>query len=122
MAVFVLALSVLVALVSVTSERNNLQDQLRTIAQTQACRAEAGIVVNRASANKQVALARQSALVGDFIVELTRGSQPGANEGESLARMSVIADKLEAAGVVLEDAGTKLEAAVTAQEKALDSC
>lgn len=107
-----LAISVLVALISVTSERNNLQTQL-------SCRANASFEVNKAVINEQIALADHSVLVGDFIIAVIRIEDDDPNRGEIF---ETLAADIEAIDIELDSIGEELRLAVIQQQAALSSC
>jgi hypothetical protein len=113
-----LAISVLVALVSVTSERNDLRTQLNGNAKTQQCRAAAAVHVNQAIINEQIALAEHNVAVGDFINLIIAGSDT-PNYAQKLNDLSV---RITTVDERLSRIGSDLQKAVDQQQKAILSC
>lgn len=107
-----LSVSVLVALVSVTNQRNDLSNQL-------SCRANANFDASKASYNKQIALADHSVLIGKFVTIIIEVS-PGDPERE--LKLKELATSIEQADIVLERASNDLREAVHQQEIALVAC
>lgn len=107
-----LSISVLVALVSVTSERDNLQAQL-------SCRATATLDVNRAITNEQIALADHSVLVGKFITILIQTTETDPARQPQLDDLGKDIIKVDA---VLDQIGVDLREAVQQQAVSLQSC
>ena len=109
-----LAASVLVALLAVTNERNNLQEQLAQQSVELACRSAAAVDVNAALVEKQHAVAHQNVIVGDIIVAFIYG--------ESADTITALTQELDQANDDLRAAGTELDMALKAQQDALTNC
>lgn len=107
-----LSISVLVALVSVTAERNDLSSQL-------SCRATAGVAVNKAIINEQIALADHSVLTGKFVIAIIRTPQDDPNRA---AIFEVIAQDIDKVDTELDKIGAQLRDAVQQQAVAVQSC
>lgn len=109
-----LAASVLVALLAVTNERNNLQDQLAAQSIELACRSAAAVNVNAALVEKQHAVAHQNVVVGDIIVAFIYE--------EGAATITALTQELDKANDDLRAAGTALDMALKAQQDAITNC
>lgn len=114
-----LAVSVLVALLSVTNERNDLRKQLDVTNKSLVCRAAAGVHVNQAIIDEQIAISNHSVAVGQFIAYISRTSNtdPGYE-----AQLSVLADHIDKVDDSLAQIAVRLQTAVNDQQKALLDC
>lgn len=118
----ILAVSVLVALINVGSERNDLRNQVESLSDTLNCRAANTFLVTRASADKQIALAQEMVHIGDFI-NLYIDVQTGVVSIEDArAKAPAIRDSIEEGKARLNEAAINLENAVAQVDRALESC
>lgn len=118
----ILAVSVLVSLYGVTTERNDLRNQVSALTLQLNCRAVNNFVVTRASADKQIALANHSVLLGDFdalYIDVQTGVLPLE---VGLAQATELRQEIEESKVVLTEAAKNLEEAVEQVDRALESC
>lgn len=107
-----LSVSVLVALVSVTNQRNDLQKQL-------SCRAAASFQVNKAIVNEQIALAKHNVAIGYFVTLIIRIPPDDPTRAETLAS---VADHIEEVDSQLSAIGDELQLAVAQQQVAISAC
>jgi hypothetical protein len=114
-----LAVSVLVALVSVTSERDDLRQQLKDTNKTLACRSGAAVKVNQAIINEQVKLAEHNALIGQFVVIII---EVPADDPTRVTQLKDLAIHIDQTNRELNSIGAQLQNAVSEQEKAVLSC
>jgi hypothetical protein len=114
-----LAMSVFVALISVTSERNDLRKQVDEQTASQVCRAAAGVAVNQAIINEQIAIAKHNVAVGNFIAFISRATANDVGYRDNLAGL---ADDIENVNGTLSQIGTDLQKAVDQQQQALKDC
>lgn len=114
-----LAVAVIISLVSVTSERDDLRNQLSGLTEEIACRASANADVSRASAVKQIAVAEHSILVGRFITLVSTGDRESP---EYLTDLQDISADLTALNVSLDDAVLGLQEALDDLDAALITC
>lgn len=114
-----LALSVLVALISVTSERNDLRNQLNSTNKTLVCRAAAGVKVNQAIIDEQIAISKHSVAVGEFISFIIRISN---TDPSYQAQLALLADNIDEIDGTLAAIAVRLQEAVDAQQTALLDC
>ena len=116
---FLLSASVFISLISVTSERNDLRSELDRQSTELYCRYAAGIGVNLALANDQIALAHQNVLVGEFVQAVI--NTPATDPNYQLT-MQDLAHNLSQANTVLSKTGESLLEAVKDQTTALQEC
>lgn len=108
-----LAAAVLVSLVSVTNERNDLQQQIARQTEESACRSAANANVNQANADKDILDDAQSLAQNELIVAIGEGNQ---------IAIDLAIDKIDAANEDVRLAGLEVAAAVEAQQEALTTC
>lgn len=114
-----LAVSVLVALISVTSERNDLRTQLNQTNSSLVCRAAAGVRVNQAIVDEQIAISNHSVAVGEFIAFIIRVPN---TDPTYIAQITVLADNIDQIDNSLSSIAIRLQTAVDDQQKALLDC
>lgn len=107
-----LAISVLVALITVAKDRNDLRTQFT-------CRAIASVGVNQALVDEQIAVARHNVSVGEFITIIIRTPPDDPARQEALDHLAGTIDEIDNS---LTAIGVKLEEAVNKQQVALTSC
>lgn len=107
-----LSISVLVALVSVTSERNDLSATLT-------CRAAATVDVNKAIINEQIALADHNVLVGAFIKLIITVPD---TDPTRVTQFNDLAARIQTVDDTLTGIGNDLRKAVENQAIAVQSC
>lgn len=115
----VLAISVLIALISATSERNDLRSQVKDSNKSQVCRAAAGVKVNQAIIDEQIALAEHNVSVGEFLNIIIRKTSADPTYATDL---KALADRIDAVNERLGNDGKNLQIAVTEQQRAILSC
>lgn len=108
----ILALSVLVALISVAFDRDSTRREL-------ACRAAAAVGVNQAVTNEQIALANHSVAVGEFITLIIENDPGSVGYQDKLNQLAV---KIAGIDQDLTHIGIDLQHAVDQQQEALTSC
>jgi hypothetical protein len=118
----ILAISVLVSLYGVTTERNDLRDQVGELSDTLNCRAANTFLVTRASADKQIALANEMVNIGEFVI-LYLDVQTGVVTAEdAIAQAPELRESIENGKIVLEQAAINLQNAVNTVDRALETC
>lgn len=114
-----LAVSVLVALLSVTTERNDLRNQVNTQTKAQVCRAAAGVRVNQAIIDEQIAISKHSVAIGTFVSFVISVSQTDPNYKIQLDAIKTDIDMIDS---TLAGIAVQLQDAVDGQQKALLEC
>lgn len=116
---FVLAVSVLVALINVGSERDSLQVQVRDQGAEIACRSAATFQLLGAQSYKQIAVADNQIIMDDFMMLVGNAylGNPPTDE-----QVQEIQARLEASKAVLTKTRIDLEVAVANAEAAQVSC
>lgn len=114
-----LAISVLIALLSVTSERNDLRQQLNENNKSLICRSAAAVKVNQAIIDGQIAIFHHNVAVGGFIAYISR--TPSSDPNYS-ATLSTQADNIDEIDSQLSAIAVRLQNAVDDQQKALLDC
>jgi hypothetical protein len=118
----ILAISVLVSLYGVTSERNDLRNQVSTLALALNCRATNNFLVTRASADKQIAMAHHAVLLGDFNTLYIEAYLGEITPEQARVEADALRDQIEGSKIALSAAAENLENAAQQVDKALEQC
>lgn len=114
-----LATAVIISLVSITSERNNLREQLSNQSAELACRFRATTGTAKATSEFQAALGRHNVILGDFVLQVIEGDRESPDYQIVLIE---IAERLREVDIELDGSIGPLEQAIKDQQKALKDC
>lgn len=116
MTIMLLSASALISLLVVTSDRNNLRDQIQVQDRVAACRSEADAAVDRQMAERQILIGEESLAVSEVVLALI------ASDPENPTDLKPLSDAVVNANQDLRNSRVSLEAALMAQEESITSC
>ena len=113
LAAALLSASVMLALITVSADRNALRDQIIQQDIELSCRAEAANELNKARSEHSIITANQNIMLGELVVFLSRDDPNAFNATVS---------ELETVNKELHDAALRLEEAIAQQEISITEC